>query len=484
MSKHYLKAKADLEHGGGFEVDPGGDHPDHARVVHPQGPRGARHADRAVEGCPLSPSRRTRSASSASSPSSRSRSWPGSRASPRACRRGFPGGGDRARGRALPRRRGRVPRPSADTLACLALALAYRVPALVHPWGWVNRDGAYGAFVGLHLRRGPPPGAGLHRGRELPGHAQGAHRGRSLAARHRRLVVPDRPGRRPPLAGLGGGGDGAGPPHRRAASGALHRTVPGPAPALPRRLLAQLRGPVRGRARAGRDRAGARRGAAAMESRAARCRRPARRRDSSSGPRSGSSRSRCPTSRPPSSCSRCAAATGLPWAVAGFAVGVLPVVLWNAQNDWASGDIMGRDPGELRAQADALPRLLRRTLTISFPILAGLAPGHPWADVAVARLVAVALIPAALVAYLVLEGRGHRRLRSRARRLGGAAAAAAAAGHGRASPGPPRPARCTGGRGTCCRWSRPPRSISASCWRGCGAARGWRPARWWRACSS
>ena len=38
---------------------------------------------------------------------------------------------------------------------------------------------------------------------------------------------------------------------------------------------------------------------------------------------------------------------------------------------------MGRDPGELRAQADALPRLLRRTLTISFPILAGLAPGHP-----------------------------------------------------------------------------------------------------------
>ena len=27
------------------------------------------------------------------------------------------------------------------------------------------------------------------------------------------------------------------------------------------------------------------------------------------------------------------------------------------QNGWASGDIMGRDPGELRAQADALPRL-------------------------------------------------------------------------------------------------------------------------------
>jgi hypothetical protein len=86
-------------------------------------------------------------------------------------------------------------------------------------------------------------------------------------------------------------------------------------------------------------------------------------------------------------------------------VGVLPVILWNAQNDWASGDIMGRDPAELRAQVDALPRLLRRTLTISFPILAGVTPGHPWADVAVVRSIAVGLIPAALLGYLVLEGR-------------------------------------------------------------------------------
>src|SRR4029077_14549149 len=60
----------------------------------------------------------------------------------------------------------------------------------------------------------------------------------------------------------------------------------------------------------------------------------------------------------------------------------------------------------LRAQADALPRLLRRTLTISFPILAGLAPGHAWAEVLVARWAAVALIPVSLAAYLALEGRG------------------------------------------------------------------------------
>ena len=47
-----------------------------------------------------------------------------------------------------------MPRPSTDTLVCLAIALVYRAPALVHPWGWVNRDGAYGAFVGMHLRQG------------------------------------------------------------------------------------------------------------------------------------------------------------------------------------------------------------------------------------------------------------------------------------------------------------------------------------------
>src|SRR6186997_443968 len=30
----------------------------------------------------------------------------------------------------------RVPRPGSDTLAVLAVALLYRLPALVHPWGW------------------------------------------------------------------------------------------------------------------------------------------------------------------------------------------------------------------------------------------------------------------------------------------------------------------------------------------------------------
>src|SRR5262245_47835337 len=48
-------------------------------------------------------------------------------------------------------------RPRADTLAVLAVSIAYRLPALVHPWGWVNTDGAYGAFVALRLLRGVRP---------------------------------------------------------------------------------------------------------------------------------------------------------------------------------------------------------------------------------------------------------------------------------------------------------------------------------------
>lgn len=93
------------------------------------------------------------------------------------------------------------------------------------------------------------------------------------------------------------------------------------------------------------------------------------------------------------------------WLAAGFAVGVLPVILWNVQHDWASGDILGRDTSELRAQVEAVPRLLRRTLAISFPILAGLAPGHPWSESMAARAMALALFPGLLAAQLALHGR-------------------------------------------------------------------------------
>ena len=59
----------------------------------------------------------------------------------------------------LARRSGplRLPSVHAETWLCLAVALLYRLPALVHPWAWVNRDGAYGAFVALHLLQGVSP---------------------------------------------------------------------------------------------------------------------------------------------------------------------------------------------------------------------------------------------------------------------------------------------------------------------------------------
>ena len=47
-----------------------------------------------------------------------------------------------------------------------------------------------------------------------------------------------------------------------------------------------------------------------------------------------------------------------------------------------------------------------RTLTIAFPILAGLSPGHPFAESATAWALATVLVPLAVVAYLILHRRG------------------------------------------------------------------------------
>jgi hypothetical protein len=89
----------------------------------------------------------------------------------------------------------------------------------------------------------------------------------------------------------------------------------------------------------------------------------------------------------------------------GAFVGALPVLLWNVQNHWQTGDIMGREPGELAAQADALPHLIRRTLTISFPTLSGLSPGHPWGQLWPVALVGYVLVPGTFVFYLARRGR-------------------------------------------------------------------------------
>jgi hypothetical protein len=89
----------------------------------------------------------------------------------------------------------------------------------------------------------------------------------------------------------------------------------------------------------------------------------------------------------------------------GVFVGALPVLLWNVRNDWQTGDIMGREPGELAAQADALFHLVRRTLSISFVTLSGLSPGHPWGHLWPVAAVGYVLVPAACLAYVMLRGR-------------------------------------------------------------------------------
>jgi hypothetical protein len=298
---------------------------------------------------------------------------------------------------------GWVPRPSTDTLACLAIALAYRAPALVHPWGWVNRDGAYGAFVAMHLRGGLQPAPVFTEGANYQGTLKG-----HIAAALSLLGIDDW-SLLIVLAGvlLSLALVAAGMALARQIGGRRAALVTGLYLALPPRFLAVFSLNSVGQYVDVLALGGI---ALALIGRSA-----------------GEDSRRAPVAcaaagfllgmafwQQPVALSYIATAvvvlalrrgTGLRWAGAGFVVGVLPVLVWNVQNDWASGDIMGRDPGELRAQADALPRLLRRTLAISFPILAGLAPGHPWADIAAARVVAIALIPAALVAYLVLEGR-------------------------------------------------------------------------------
>ena len=66
-----------------------------------------------------------------------------------------------------------LPRPAPSTVACVAAALLYRLPALLHPWGWVNRDGAYGAFVALHLLRGLRPAPAFTEGANYQGTLKG-----------------------------------------------------------------------------------------------------------------------------------------------------------------------------------------------------------------------------------------------------------------------------------------------------------------------
>jgi len=311
--------------------------------------------------------------------------------------------------RRLPRR---VRPPALETVAALAAACLYRLPALIEPRGWVNRDGAYPAFVALHLMQGARPAPifteGAHYQGTLKGHL-GALIGAVTGVRDLPLLmvvtslvlylvfvaatlalVRRIAGREAALvAGL------------YLAISPRFLTVfslncvgqyvdvlalGGLALLVVARLLSEGRHGVE--ARGSYLGAGLLVGAAfwqqpvALAYAGAVVLALALRRETW---RDG-------------------------WAAllpVGALVGALPVLIWNAQNNWQTGDIIiqGTEPSELAAQADALPHLIRRTLTISFPTLSGLSPGHPWGHLWPVAALGTVLVPGALVLYLVLRGR-------------------------------------------------------------------------------
>lgn len=311
--------------------------------------------------------------------------------------------------------RGAAPRlalPSPETAACVAIALLFRLPALLHPWGWVNRDGAYGAFVTLHLLEGASPAPVFTEGANYQGTlkphlaallalATGARDLSwlmvaagvllSLVFLVATMALARRIGGRP-AALCAGLYLALGPKFLTTFSlNSVGQYVDvlalgGAALALVARVLAtdERGSPARGTYLA----IGVLLGAAfwqqpvalsyAAVTFAAMALRRATWRDA--------------------------------WAAlvpVGAALGALPVVVWNLRNGWGSADIMGRGLG---APADALLHAVRRTASIAFPVLAGLSPGHPWQQVPGVGAAAVALVPALLVAFVVLRRRALRTL--------------------------------------------------------------------------
>ena len=300
--------------------------------------------------------------------------------------------------------------PAPETLAALGAATLYRAPALVHPWGWVNRDGAYPAFVALHLMQGMRPAPifteGAHYQGTLKGHLGAllglvtgvrdlsllmvlsslllylvfiaatmalvrrlAGRGAAVAAGLYLAISPrfltvfslNCVGQYVDVLALGG-----------LALALLARLLAGDLRGAEARGIYLVTGLLLGAAFWQQPIALAYIGAAFL----ALALRRATWRDV--------------------------------WSLLlplGVFMGALPVLLWNVENHWQSGDIMGREPGELAAQADALLHLIRRTLTISFATLSGLSPGHPGGHLWPVAAVGYALVPGALAFYLALRAR-------------------------------------------------------------------------------
>jgi len=304
---------------------------------------------------------------------------------------------------------GALRRPAPETVAALVAAVLYRLPALIHAHGWVNRDGAYPAFVALHLMQGIRPAPIFTEGAHYQGTLKG-HLGALLGAV---TGVRDLPflmvltslllylafiAFTMSLARRIAGREAALVTGLYLAISPRFLTVfslncvgqyvdvlalGGLALVLVARLLSE-------------DRRGA----------------DARGTYLAIGLLLGAAFWQQPVALAYAGAVVIALALRRAtwhggWALllpVGAFVGALPVLLWNVQNHWQTGDIMGREPGELAAQADALPHLIRRTLTISFVTLSGLSPGHPWGQLWPVALVGYVLVPGALLFYLALRG--------------------------------------------------------------------------------
>jgi hypothetical protein len=299
--------------------------------------------------------------------------------------------------------------PRAETLACSALAVLYRLSALRHPSGFVNRDGAYGGFIAMHLMGGARPAPIFTEGANYQGSLKG-----HLAAL---------------LALLTGSRDFAW--LMLLASMLLYLVFLAASMTLARRLGGRPAALVTGLylalspkflttfslncvgqytdvlalgglslALLGSLLDDDRRGASARGSYFA----------------VGWLLGVAFWQQPVALAYVGAAAAALafrrrsardPWVLLmpmGLAVGALPVLLWNIQNHWASSGILGRDPGELRAQAEALPTLAVQTLLVALPVLVGQSPGHPWSSVPGLSILAIVGLPLLLGVFMVLRG--------------------------------------------------------------------------------
>jgi len=303
----------------------------------------------------------------------------------------------------------RRPRPSAETWAVTAVAIAYRLPALLHPWGWVNTDGAYGALVALHLLQGVRPAPVFTEGASYQGTLK-AH----LAALGSALTGADDLSRMMVASSL------ALDLAFIAATMALARRLGGRAAAVAAGLYLAL-GPkfltvfslncvgqyVDVLALGGAALALL---AAALQGRT-RCASMA---FFSVGALLGAAFWQQPVAVSYVGVAALALAAWREagrarrwgWTAAGLVVGALPVLVWNVQHDWGTRDVLGAGETGLRAQASALPYLVRRTLDTSLPVLAGVSPGHPWLALGggAVRFAAALLVPGLLAGFLVLRG--------------------------------------------------------------------------------